>query len=77
MATEKCLLLDATAVVLGHKGVSCSSQRIAVEAASGITSHIHITVGICCYGVAKSSLSCNPQLPGVLLDATAVVLGDK
>ena len=71
------VLLDATAVVLGHKEVGSSSERITVEATSGSTSHIHITIGICCYGVARSKSSSNPQLSGVLLDATAVVLGHK
>ena len=71
------VLLDATTVVLGHKEVVGSSERIAVEATIGITGHIHITTGICCYGQAPSLFSSNPQLSGVLLDATTVVFGDK
>ena len=71
------VLLDTTTVVLGNKEVSSSSKRIEVEATLCITGHIHIATGICCDGVAISIFSSNPQLSGVLLDATTVVLGDK
>ena len=71
------VLLDATTVVFGDKEVVGSSERITVKATSGRTSHIHITIGICCYGDACSIFTSNPQLLGILLDATAVVFGDK
>ena len=69
--------LDAGSVVLGKEEVLAARQRIAVEAAVGISGEVDISVRVGRGGGARGRCPRRAQLLGVKLDAGGVVLGEK